>query len=151
MSFFSHLFYAYFLQFDTLPIWLLHLKIPSSTHESLMLLLFVSFFIEKYWTQGYSEKLKVLMGRKEKSGISSSNHNILLNNPCNNFLFFCFFCNLRICANLSILCTLSWSNTFQIPTQKRVVQQIHFSFYLHYIVWLPIMNFLLQQKILPKV
>ena len=42
--------------------------------------------------------------------------------------FLRFFCNLRICVNPSILCTHSWSNTFQIPTQKRVVQQIHFSF-----------------------
>ena len=127
MSFFNHLFYGYFLQFDTLPIWLLHLKIPS-THDSLIFLFFVLFYkniqqkvlfkIFIFWWEG-----------KRKMGISTSNHNILLNNPCNNI--FLFFCNLGICVNLSILCTHSWSNTF---IHKKCNKFIFFLFFVTYIL-----------------
>ena len=143
MSFFGHLFYGYFLQFDTLPIWLLHLKIPS-THDSLIFLFFVLFI--KIFNKKYFLRFSFSDG-KEKEKWKYLQAIIIYCLTTHATIFFLrFFCNLRICVNPSILCTYSWSNTFQIPTQKRVVQQIHFSFYLHYFVWLPIMNFLLQKK-----
>ena len=80
---------------------------------------------------------------KRKMGISTSNHNILLNNPCNNI--FLFFCNLGICVNLSILCTHSWSNTFLHKKCNKFIFSSLFC-YLHF-VWLPIMNFLLNSKV----